>query len=376
MTGVTVLGSTGSIGRQTLEVLGGLRDRFEVMGLAAGRRGDMLDSQLAAWPDARIWTDEAGPDPTTARWADGGLEELATLDGVSLVVVATTGMAALPAVLAALASGRRVALANKETLVTGGHLVARALDALGGDPLERLRPIDSEHSAIWQCLVGEQLADVERLVLTASGGPFRGRAAQTLHRVTAEEALAHPTWRMGSKITIDSATLVNKAFEVMEAKWLYRLAYSRIDAVIHPQSVVHSFVEFADGSYKAQLGLPDMRLPIQYAITYPDRLPSPARRSSPESWDSLEFAELDRSAYPAYDAVRSAAEAGGNRGTILNAADEVAVAAFLEGRIAFPSIAETIDRAVERWGAPTEPSLDEITVLDADVRAALTDELA
>ena len=376
MTGVTVLGSTGSIGRQTLEVLNGLRDRFEVMGLAAGRHGNALVSQMAAWPEARVWADEAGPDSTTARWADGGLEELATLDGVSLVVVATTGMAALPAVLAALASGRRVALANKETLVTGGHLVARALDALGGDPLERLRPIDSEHSAIWQCLVGERMADVERLVLTASGGPFRGREAQTLGDVTAQEALAHPTWRMGPKITIDSATLVNKAFEVMEAKWLYCLAYSRIDAVIHPQSVVHSFVEFADGSYKAQLGLPDMRLPIQYAITYPDRLPSPTRRSSPESWDSLEFAALDSGTYPAYDAVRSAAEAGGNRGTILNAADEVAVAAFLDGRIAFPVIAETIDRAVERWGAPTEPSLDEITVLDADVRAALTDELA
>ena len=186
-----------------------------------------------------------------------------------MVVVATTGMTALPAVLAALRAGRRVALANKETLVTGGHLVAAALDAAGGDPLDRLRPIDSEHSAIWQCLLGERIDDVARLVLTASGGPFRDRPPADLASVTPDEALAHPTWQMGPKITIDSATLVNKAFEVMEARWLYRLPYSRIDAVIHPRSVVHSLVEFTDGSYKAQLGLPDMRLPIQYAAQLP-----------------------------------------------------------------------------------------------------------
>ena len=225
-------------------------------------------------------------------------------------MVATTGMAALPAVLAALRSGRRVALANKETLVTGGHLVTAVLDELGGDPLDRLRPIDSEHSAIWQCLVGERLSEVERLVLTASGGPFRGRAPETLGGVTADEALAHPTWRMGPKITIDSATLVNKAFEVIEAKWLYRLPYSKIEAVIHPQSVVHSLVEFVDGSYKAQLGLPDMRLPIQYALTYPSRLPSPAQRSAPEGWEPLSFQPLATGAYPAYDTVRAGGRCG------------------------------------------------------------------
>ena len=192
-----------------------------------------------------------------------------------------TGMTALPAVLAALHSGRRVALANKETLVTGGHLVERVLADLGGDPLERLRPIDSEHSAIWQCLAGEQLEDVARLVLTASGGPFRDRPAGQLEDVTPAQALTHPNWQMGPKITIDSATLVNKAFEAIEARWLYRLPYDRIQAVIHPQSVVHSLVEFTDGSFKAQLGLPDMRLPIQYALTFPRRLASPARRSAP-----------------------------------------------------------------------------------------------
>lgn len=376
MTGVAVLGSTGSIGRQTLEVLDGLGDRYSVLALAAGRPSDAFDHQLTAYPGARAWS--AGGVPATLehdRWAEGGLEELATLDGVEVVVVATTGMAALPAVLAALRSGRRVALANKETLVTGGHLVAQALDDLGGDPLDRLRPIDSEHSAIWQCLVGERLAEVERLVLTASGGPFRGRAPGTLASVTPEEALAHPTWRMGPKITIDSATLVNKAFEVIEARWLYRLPYSKIDAVIHPQSVVHSLVEFADGSYKAQMGLPDMRLPIQYALTAPMRLPSPTRGSTPADWGALEFAPLAAGTYPAYEVVRRAAEAGGNHGTVLNAADEVAVAAFLDGRIGFPHIAETIERAVDRWGASDEPSLDEIVGLDGEIRTALAAEL-
>jgi 1-deoxy-D-xylulose-5-phosphate reductoisomerase len=376
VTGVAVLGSTGSIGRQALEVIAGLRDRFEVLGLASGHGGDELSRQLSDRPSARWWCADGdqrrlAPD----RWAAGGLAELATLDGVEIVVVATTGMAALPAVLAALRSGRRVALANKETLITGGHLVSALLDDLGGDPLDRLRPIDSEHSAIWQCLVGEPMESVARLVLTASGGPFRGRDAGSLESVTTAEALAHPTWRMGTKITIDSATLVNKAFEVIEAKWLYRLPYSKIDAVIHPQSVVHSLVEFADGSYKAQLGLPDMRLPIQYALTFPDRLPSPADRSAPPDWGTLAFEPLVAGAFPSYDAVRAAADAGGNRGTILNAADEIAVEAFLDGRIAFPRIGTTIAAAVERWGAPEEPTLEAIGELDAEVRADLRSRL-
>jgi 1-deoxy-D-xylulose-5-phosphate reductoisomerase len=273
-------------------------------------------------------------------------------------------------------SGRRVALANKETLVTGGHLVAAVLDAADGEALDRLRPIDSEHSAIWQCLVGERMSDVLRLVLTASGGPFRGRPVADLATVTPEQALAHPTWRMGPKITIDSATLVNKAFEVIEAKWLYRLPYSRIDAVIHPQSVVHSLVEFADGSYKAQLGEPDMRLPIQYALTYPRRVPSPARRSDPADWADLAFIPLSAGDYPAYEVVRSAAAAGGNRGAVVNAADEIAVATFLDGRMPFTAIATTIADAVERWGSDEEPDLDGIVALDAEVRTALQAELA
>jgi 1-deoxy-D-xylulose-5-phosphate reductoisomerase len=373
---IAILGSTGSIGRQTLEVAAAHPDRFAVAGLAAGHWGVALAAQAAAWPAARLWAAEGRPEgEALTRWADGGLEELATLDGVGMVVAATTGIAALPAVLAALRSGRHVALANKETLVVGGHLVAVELDAIGGEALDRLRPIDSEHSAIWQCLLGERLEDVARLILTASGGPFRTRPMDTLDTVSVEEALAHPTWRMGSKITVDSATLVNKAFEAIEARWLYRLPYSRIEAVIHPQSVVHSLVEFVDGSFKAQLGLPDMRLPIQFALTYPDRLPSPARHGRPTEWGALEFSVLEAGRYPAYGVARSAAEAGGNRGVILNVADEVAVAGFLAGRLGFTAIARTIATAVDRWGSDVEPDLSGIAALDAEVRGALGREL-
>ena len=368
---VVVLGSTGSIGRQTLEVLAAHPDQFELVAIASAHASAAFDQQRVDHPAARAWTADAATEETAAD----GLVELATQTDAEMVVVATTGMAALPAVLAALRAGRRVALANKETLVAGGHLVAAALDDLGGDPLDWLRPIDSEHSAIWQCLVGET-GRIRRLVLTASGGPFRGRDPRTLDAVTPDEALAHPTWRMGPKITVDSATLVNKAFEVIEARWLYRVPYATIDAVIHPQSVVHSFVEFVDGSYKAQLGLPDMRLPIQYALTHPGRLPAPSSHGTPESWGALTFEPLLPGAYPAYDAVRAASAAGGNRGTVVNAADEVAVGAFLDGRLAFTGIATCIVEAVRRWGRDEEPDLATIVRLDAEVRAALGAELA
>jgi 1-deoxy-D-xylulose-5-phosphate reductoisomerase len=268
-----------------------------------------------------------------------------------------------------------VALANKETLVAGGHLVRDALPADEPDRLDRLRPVDSEHSAIWQCLRGERIADVARLILTASGGPFRDRDPASLAAVTPADALAHPTWQMGPKITIDSATLVNKAFEAIEAKWLYDLPYPRITAVLHPGSIVHSLVEFVDGSYKAQLGHPDMRLPIQFALSYPERHPGPARVAAPADWGPLTFAPLDPGRFPAYDTVRAAAEAGGNRGTILNAADEVAVSAFLIGALPLTGIADTIAGAVDRWGSDDEPTLDEIGALDADVRGALQSNL-
>ena len=376
MTGIAILGSTGSIGTQALEVIRAAPDRYELKALAAGHAGDDFDAQVREWPQAAVWAAEGRvPDSASVRWAEGGLEELATGDGVDIVVVATTGMTALPAVLAALRAGRRVALANKEALVTGGHLVHAALPTETPDRLDWLRPIDSEHSAIWQCLRGERMDDVARLILTASGGPFRDRDPDTLADVTPADALAHPTWQMGPKITIDSATLVNKAFEAIEAKWLYDLPYPRIAAVLHPGSVVHSLVEFVDGSYKAQLGLPDMRLPIQYALSYPERHPGPARTAAPEDWPPLTFAPLDPVRFPAYATVRAAAEAGGNRGTVVNAADEVAIAAFLDGALPFPAIATTIEQAVNRWGNDSEPSLAEIQDTDREVRTALEAEL-
>ena len=372
MTGIAVLGSTGSIGLQTLDVIRAAPNRYRLVGLAAGHGGGALQAQTREWPEASVWAADGRPEGVSPRrWMDGGLEELSTADGVDLVLVATTGMTALPAVLAALRTGRRVALANKETLVTGGHLVDALLPADWESRLDRLRPVDSEHSAIWQCLRGERLEDVERLILTASGGPFRDRIPADLVDVTPADALAHPTWQMGPKITIDSATLVNKAFEAIEAKWLYDLPYPKIAAVLHPGSVVHSLVEFVDGSFKAQLGLPDMRLPIQFALSYPERHAGPARVAAPESWDPLTFAPLDPTRYPAYAAVRSAAEAGGNRGVILNAADEVAVAGFLGGAVPFTGIAPLLERAVDRWGVDAEPALNQVIELDAEVRTSL-----
>ncbi|HEY5521434.1 MAG TPA: 1-deoxy-D-xylulose-5-phosphate reductoisomerase, partial [Candidatus Limnocylindrales bacterium] len=275
---VAVLGSTGSIGRQTLDVLGALEDRFEVVALAAGRDEQTFNEQIARFKPR-----------TTALARDGidALAEVATRDDVDVVVVATTGVVSLKATLAALEQGKVVATANKETLVAAGHLVmplARRLAAAHGDDdlaagaLNWLRPIDSEHSAIWQCLAGERRQDIRRLILTASGGPFREWPAERLESVTPEQALAHPTWRMGGKITIDSATLMNKALEVIEARWLYDFGDDQVDVVVQPQSIVHSLVEFEDGSLKAQLGLPDMRIPIQYALTYPAHLVSPAPR--------------------------------------------------------------------------------------------------
>lgn len=382
MTGVAILGSTGSIGRQTLEVIQRHPDRFEVRALAAGHASEDFIRQAAAYPTARAWCPSGRPTEVGSdRWAPDGLEELAADPAVDIVVVATTGMSALPAVLRALTGGKTVALANKEALVTGGHLVeaAQAAQAAEGssrmDRLDRLRPVDSEHSAIWQCLIGERLDRVSRLVLTASGGPFRDRAPSTLADVRPHDALAHPTWRMGRKVTIDSATLVNKAFEAIEARWLYGVPYDRIAAVLHPQSVVHSFVEFVDGSYKAQLGLPDMRLPIQYALTYPDRLDAPLAQP-PETWPALEFLPLDEARFPAYRFVRAAAAAGGNRGTVLNAADEVAVDAFLAGRLAYDRIPALLERAIDRWGSDDAPDLSTLVALDSEIRTTLTADLA
>jgi 1-deoxy-D-xylulose-5-phosphate reductoisomerase len=349
----------------------GSANRFRVVALAAGTNGRELALQARRLHPAAT---ALGADPD-------GLAALATRDDVDLVVVGTGGIVSLRSVLAALRAGKVVATANKETLVAGGHLVmplARRLAAARtgagrppGSPLEWLRPIDSEHSAIWQCLVGEGMAAVGRLILTASGGPFLG-TPDDLSSVTPEMALQHPTWRMGAKITIDSATLANKGLEVIEAHWLYDVDYDAIDVVIHPQSVVHSAVQFVDGSLKAQLGTPDMRLPIQYALTHPDRLTSPAAAPDLVAAGRLEFLAPDEGRFPALRIARAAGRVGSRASAALIAADEVAVSRFLDGSLDFPGIPRLLEAAVTRFGEGLDqsPDLEALVALDAEVRAA------
>lgn len=384
-TRVALLGSTGSIGRQAIDVLAGLPDRFAVVALAAGHDHGRLETQAAvlrprvvALADAAARRSFRPPDGVTVDDAPDALVRLATRDDVDLVVVATGGVVSLRPVLAALRAGKVVATANKETLVSGGHLVmplARALAAAAppispfASPLAWLRPIDSEHSAIWQCLIGEDPGAIARIWLTASGGPFRTLPAAELARATPEMALAHPTWRMGAKITVDSATLMNKGLEVIEADRLYDVGLARIAVVIHPQSVIHSAVEFVDRSVKAQLGHPDMRIPIQYALTFPDRRPSPAARLALDALSALTFEPPDEARFPALRIARDAGQAGPRASAALIAADEVAVQRFLERRLDFPGIARLVAAAVERFGAGPAPDLDELIAFDGEVRA-------
>ena len=385
------MGSTGSIGRQALDVFHGLPDAFTVVALAAGHDTRAFAEQVASLrPRVVTVADRAAlrrldlPQGTEADGSEGALVAMATREDVDLVLVGTGGIVSLEPVLAALEAGKVVATANKETLVAGGHLVmplARRLaaDAASADPrspyasaLSWLRPIDSEHSALWQCLVGEDQADVARLILTASGGPFRRLRQDELEAVSPADALAHPTWRMGAKVTIDSATLMNKGLEVIEAHWLYDVGYDRIDVVVHPQSIIHSAVEFADGSLKAQLGHPDMRIPIQYALTYPRRRPSPAPRLDLARAPELTFAVPDEERFPALRICREAGLRGQRATGVVIAADEVAVARFLEGSLDFPGISLLVEEAVERFGEGAEdqePSLEELLALDRDVRA-------
>jgi 1-deoxy-D-xylulose-5-phosphate reductoisomerase len=387
---VALLGSTGSIGRQAVDVLAALPDAFEVVALAAGTNGPLLAEQAAhlrpavvALADEMTITALDLPEGTVRDGGPDALVRLATRDDVDLVVVGTGGVISLRPVLAALGAGKVVATANKETLVAGGHLVmplARALAARAGadgpmgTPLAWLRPIDSEHSAIWQCLVGEGMAGVDGLLLTASGGPFREATPEQIAAATPAQALQHPTWTMGSKITIDSATLANKGLEVIEAHWLYDVSYDAIEVVIHPQSVVHSAVRFVDGSLKAQLGTPDMRLPIQYAMTYPHRLPSPAAAADLIATGRLDFEPPDEERFPALRIAREAGRQGPRASAALIAADEVAVSRFLDGTLDFPGIPRLLEAAVTRFGGDggttDQPTVDQLIDLDLAIRAA------
>lgn len=374
-TNVVILGSTGSIGVQTLDVLDRLSRvgrAFRVVALSALGNDSLLAEQIeAVRPEVVALVDRDGARRLRRRFpdlrvidGDGGASEVAALDDVDVVVNAVVGAAGLTATLAALARGRTVALANKESLVAGGPLVCDAL-AVGG----RLVPVDSEHSALFQCLEAGRADDVRRLILTASGGPFLGMDRAARASVTAADALRHPTWSMGKRITIDSATLVNKAFEVIEARYLFGIDYDRISAVIHPASIVHSLVEFADGSILAQAATHDMRIPIQYALTCPERVDTDLPRLDVAGLGRLEFRPLDEEEFPAFSTVLGAAREGGTAPAAVNAADEVLVARFLRGDIAFESVAAGLAATLERWRTEFGDSaraLDLPAVLAAD----------
>jgi 1-deoxy-D-xylulose-5-phosphate reductoisomerase len=355
---IALLGCTGSIGRQTLEVVRWHPDEFQVAALVAARPSALFETQVAEFrPEATCLTTSDGTDH---------LVDFATDPSIDLLVVATSGTVGFRPTIAALTAGKPVALANKETLIMAGHLVTQAA-SLGR---AALLPIDSEHSAIWQCLQGEEpyTERVRRLLLTASGGAFRNRPVESLHDVTPAEALKHPTWSMGPKITIDSATLMNKGLEVIEAHWLFGLDFDQIDVVIHHQSVIHSLVEFVDGSVKAQLGLPDMRLPIQYALAHPRRLTTPVDPLDLASVAQLTFAQVDAAKYPCLGLAYYAGRCGGTYPTVLNAANEVAVARFLDDDLKFMRIAELIDAALQAHRPCPAPSLDEVLGADAWAR--------
>ncbi len=366
--GVAILGSTGSIGTSTLQVLRRQRERFRVVALTAHSNAELLQGQVAEWHPAYVGIVNGGGVGRGAwdgRTGNACLVEAATHPDVGIVVNAIVGAAGLEATLAALRAGKRVALANKEALVMAGELVTEAARAGGGE----IVPVDSEHSAVLQCITGRRPGELARLILTASGGPFRTWTPERLAGATVAEALQHPTWKMGKKITVDSATLVNKALEVIEAHFLFGLPYAAVQVVVHPQSVVHAFVEFVDGSVLAQVGFPTMELPILYALTHPERVPDGgARRFDPVEAGALTFEPVRPELYPAYALGRAAGEQGGTAPAAFNAANEVAVQLFLEGRIRFGKIAETIERVLAASWPPSARSLEDVLSADALAR--------
>jgi 1-deoxy-D-xylulose-5-phosphate reductoisomerase len=371
---IAVLGSTGSIGTNTLDVAAALPDRIEVVGLSAHGSWELLCEQAHRFRPRQV----AVSDPEAARRADAsrlppdcqlltgpdGVAAMAAAPDVDVVVSAIVGAAGLDGTRAALEAGKTVALANKETLVLAGSLVTELAARRGG----RLLPVDSEHSAIFQALQGSPPGAVERIVLTGSGGPFRGHTLADLEDVSVEAALNHPTWRMGKKITVDSATLMNKALEVIEARWLFGLPAEQIDVIIHPESVIHSFVEFCDGSVLAQLSPPDMRLPIQYALTYPDRVPGPARRLKWTELAAFHFEQPDHETFPSLQLGYEVARRGGTCGAVLNAANEAAVGRFLAGELPFLDIPRACRAALDHHNYSPAPTLAELHASDRRAR--------
>ena len=375
--GLAILGSTGSVGRQALDVVRALPNHFRLAGLSAGANVGLLARQVEEFAPAAVWArpgNEAemlARDVGRERWQP--METMAARPDVDVVLVATSGRAGLRPTLAALAAGKAVALANKEVLVVGGHTVRAALDEGGGE----LRAVDSEHSAIWQCLWGESPEAVARLTLTASGGAFRDLDVEALEMVTPEQALNHPTWRMGPKVTVDSATLFNKGLEAIEARWLFDIPLDRIDVVQHRESVVHSMVTFVDGSVKAQLGEPDMRLPIQCALTYPER--APVQLAPPldlAKRGSLNFGSIDDERFPALGLALEAGRREGTFAAALSGADEGAVEHFLAGRCRFTDIARLLERALDAHDSVDDPSLDDLLAAEEWGRAFVESAVA
>ena len=372
--GIAILGSTGSIGTQALDVVRDQREALHVEVLSAHSNADLLISQAKEFkPNAVVIGDDSKWKQVNDALFDDGikvysgaeaLEQVVEVDGIDMVLTAMVGAAGLKPTLRAIDAGKHIALANKETLVVAGELVMKAARNKGVD----IHPVDSEHSAIYQCLAGEFHNPIEKVILTASGGPFRGRSLDSLSGVTKADALKHPNWDMGAKITIDSASLMNKGLEVIEAKWLFDVTPDQINVVVHPQSIVHSCVQFEDGSIKAQLGLPDMKLPIQYALTYPRRLKNDFPRFNFMDHPSLTFEQPDvktfRNLGLAFDALRN----GGNAPAVLNAANEIAVARFLRDEIEFLDLPRVVEHALEAVSHQTAPSLDDLIASDQEAR--------
>ncbi len=369
-----MLGSTGSVGTSTLDVVRHLPERLEITGLAAHSKWEQLADQCRAFkPRFAVLCDPVAfkqadrkffPKETELLCGEAGVARMVADAGTDVVVSAVVGAAGLAGTWAALEAGKTVALANKETLVVAGPLVTELAAARGA----KLLPVDSEHSAIFQALTGHTASDVTRVVLTASGGPFRGKRVAELEAVTPEQALKHPTWQMGPKITIDSATLMNKALEVIEARWLFGLTAEQIDVIVHPESIVHSFVEFVDGSVLAQLSPPDMKLPIQLALLHPDRVSGPTKRLDWQKLSALNFEQPDRETFAALDLGFEVVKRGGTCGAVLNAANEAAVGRFLHGELAFLDIARCCRAVLNSHDYETRPTLERLLALDAWAR--------
>lgn len=375
---IAVLGSTGSIGTQTLDVISHAPEQFKVEAMAAGTNAALFIEQIHRFQPRKvsIATKELAdqikgqiPAGIEVYYGDEGLVEIASQTDADFVVTALVGSKGLNSTLAAIEAGKDIGLANKETLVTAGHIVTSMVKKYGVTML----PIDSEHSAIFQCLNGESKENIERITITASGGSFRNRTRAELEGVTVEEALCHPNWSMGAKITIDSATMVNKGLEVIEAHWLFDLPYEQIDTLIHPESIIHSYVEFKDSSIIAQLGNPDMRVPIQYALTYPHRMTSPSERLNLAKLGQLHFREMDYDRYPCLRMAFDCGKIGGTAPTVYNAANEIAVARFLQGQITFLQIEDIIAASLDQHEVISMPSLEQIQETDSLTRQIASD---